>query len=160
NGATPVGSPTTSSTVNGGLASVNYVLPGNTAPGTYAVVATYNPSNNYTGSSDNTHTLTVNRAGTTTTVANQTAFFGAVNQDVTLSATVTATSGAGAVNEGTVTFQVFNGSTLVGSAVTSGTVSGGAATVTYILPANTAASIYSMVATYNSGTDYTGSSDN
>src|SRR5262245_61063813 len=71
-----------------------------------------------------------------------------------------ATGGTGSVNEGTVTFTLFNGSTPVGSAVTSGTVNGGAASVDYLLPGDTAAGTYTVLATYNPGSDYTGSSDN
>src|SRR5438876_11682671 len=60
----------------------------------YSIHATYNPGTDYTGSNDNTHTLTVGQAGTTTTAANQTATFGSVDQNVSLSAVVTATRSA------------------------------------------------------------------
>src|SRR5439155_27352533 len=62
-------------------------------------------------------------------------------------------------NAGTVTFQVKNGATNVGSAVMSGTVSGGAASVTYSLPAGTAVGPYTIVATYNPSTNFTDSTD-
>ena len=39
------------------------MLPGGTAAGSYTIQAVYNPSPNFSGSSDNTHTLTVNKAG-------------------------------------------------------------------------------------------------
>lgn len=79
--------------------------------------------------------------------------------NVLLSATV-APSGPGTVNEGTVTFAVFNGATQIGTSVTSGTVAAGAASATYVLPANTAAGTHTIQATYNPGADFTGSSDN
>ena len=69
---------------------------------------------------------------TTTTASNATAPFSSSDQNVTLTATVT--SPAGTVNEGTVTFGVFNGATQIGSTVTSGTVSNGTVTATYTLP--------------------------
>src|SRR5207248_2616125 len=47
----------------------------------------------------------------------------------------------------------------IGAAVTSGTVSSGAATALYTLPGGAAAGGYSIVATYNPGADYQGSSD-
>jgi uncharacterized repeat protein (TIGR01451 family) len=158
-GATEIGSPVTSSTVSSGNASVTFVLPGNTPAGTYTIVATYNPGSDFTGSSDNAHTLIVNPSGTTIAAANQTATFGSTNQNVTLWAVVNTTGGSGSVNEGTVTFGVFNGATQIGSSATSITVSGGSASAIFVLPGNTPAGSYSIVATYNAGTDYTGSTE-
>ena len=159
-GATTIGSATTSSTVSGGNASVSYSLPAATTAKTYSIQATYNPSTNYTTSSDNNKTLTVNPASTTTSAANQTTTFSQGAQNVTLSATVT--SAAGTVNEGTVTFTVKDGATTIGSATTSSTVSGGNASVSYALPAATTAKTYTIQATYNpaaSNPNFTTSSD-
>jgi len=64
------------------------------------------------------------------------------------------------VNEGTVTFGVFNGATQIGSTVTSGTVSNGTVTATCTLPGGTAAGTYTIQATYNPGPDFSGSFDN
>jgi hypothetical protein len=75
-----------------------------------------------------------------------------------LSATVT--SAGGTVNEGNVTFQLKNGANNVGSAVTSPTVSGGAASAQYTLPAGTVAGAYTIVATYAGAIDFLDSSDN
>ena len=87
-----------------GAASVTYILPAGTAPGTYSIVATYGSGTNFTGSSDNTHTLTINAAATTTAAANQSATYNAANnQNMTLNAT--ASPGGGTVGEGTVVFQ-------------------------------------------------------
>ncbi|MDP9330215.1 MAG: Ig-like domain-containing protein, partial [Actinomycetota bacterium] len=146
----------TSGTVSTGAASVTYVLPAGTATGPYTIVATYNPSTNFTGSSDDTKTLTVGARATTTVAANALSTYSEQAVNVTLSATVSAASST--VNAGTVTFQVKNGATNVGSAVTSGTVSTGAASVTYVLPAGTATGPYTIVATYNPSTNFTGSS--
>lgn len=95
-------------------------------------------------------------AATTTVAANASAQTSVLAQNVVLNATVTSTS---TVNEGTVTFQVKNGATNVGSAVTSGTVSGGAASVNYALPAVTTPATYTIVATYNATANFAASSD-
>ena len=148
-----IGTPVTSGTVSGGNASAVYTLLGNTVAGTYTIVATYNPKvpnpNYLTSTSSTTLTVTVNPAPTTTTTINETVYFGSLDQDVPLSAMVTATGGAGPVNQGTVTFQVFNGATQIGVSTISATVSGGNAFATYVLPANTPVGLYSIVATYN-----------
>ena len=157
NGTTVIGSPVTVN-VSDGNASANYTLPGGTGAGTYSVNATYNLRAGFLTSSDNTHTLTVNPAGTALAAANVTAYIRTSNQEVTLTATVT--SGAGTVAEGTVTFSVFNGVTQIGTSVTSGTVSGGKARVSFTLPGGTEAGTYTIQATYNPGADYQTSSDN
>ncbi len=95
---------------------------------------------------------------TTTTAADQAAPFSTSDQQVTLNAFVA--SGAGPVNEGTVTFSVLSGNTLVGTAVTSATVSAGVASASYKLPGNSPAGSYTIVAAYNAGADFDASSDN
>jgi hypothetical protein len=72
NGGTTVGSATTSGTVSGGLATVAYTLPGGTPGGTYTIQANYNASADFTGSSDSSHTLTVDQAPTITSAASAT----------------------------------------------------------------------------------------
>jgi hypothetical protein len=156
-GSTVIGTAATSDTVRNGRASVGYVLPAGTAAGSYSIDAVYNPGADFIASSDTTHTFTVSPASTTTTASNVTATFSDSTQDVTLSATVS--SGAGAVNEGTVTFTLKQGSTVLGTATTSGTVSNGQASVSYVLPAGTAAGTYSIDVVYNPGPDFTTSSD-
>jgi hypothetical protein len=58
-----------------------------------------------------------------------------------------------------VTFTLKQGSTTIGTATTSDTVSNGHASVSYVLTAGTAAGTYTIHATYNPGPDYTGSGD-
>jgi trimeric autotransporter adhesin len=58
-GGTTIGTPVTSGTVTGGAASATFVLPGGTATGTYTITAAYSGGGGFSGSSDNTHTLTV-----------------------------------------------------------------------------------------------------
>ena len=157
-----IGSAVTSGTVSNGDASAIYVLPGGTPVGTYIIVATYNPApinpDYLTSTSNKKQTLTVDPAPTATVAASQMAFFGSADQDVTLSATVTATVGSGLVDEGTVSFEILDNGTQIGTQLTAGTVSGGMATTTYVLPGGTAAlGTYTIIATYNPGPDYTGS---
>ena len=83
---------------------------------------------------------------TSTTATSASATFSTSAQNVTLTANVT--SGAGLVNEGTVTFTLMQGSTVIGTATTSGTVSNGNASVSYALPAS-AAGNYTIEANYN-----------
>jgi hypothetical protein len=105
-GATQIGTAVTSGTASNGKASADYVLPGGTALGPYTIVAAYNPSPNYTGSSDGTHTLDV---GLTDVFANDTfAPVGTADQNVTLTAQVLTPSTGVPVNGGTVTFRIFS----------------------------------------------------
>jgi hypothetical protein len=159
-GVTVIGIPVTSATVTGGAANATFTLPGGTAAAVYTIQAVYNPGAGFLGSSDSTHTLTVNgavAAATTTTASNASANFSASSQLVALSATVT--SGAGTVNVGTVTFTVLQGVTVIGIPVTSGTVTAGAANASFTLPGGTAAAVYTIQAVYNPGAGFTGSSD-
>ena len=104
--------------------------------------------------------MQVKQAGTTITASSAGTVFSTSDQSVTSSAIVTPADGFGAVNEGTVTFSVFKGSTQIGSSVTSDIVFGGSASVAFILPGNTAIGTYRIHALYNPGTDFLGSSDN
>jgi len=156
-GGTPVGTAVTSATVSNGSASVSYNLPAGTAAGTYTIEAVYGGTASLQTSSDSTHTLTVNTAATTTAASNATATFSATAQSVTLAATITSPSGP--VNSGTVTFTVLQGSSPVGTAVTTATVSNGAASVSYTLPAGTAAGTYTIQAVYSGTASLLTSSD-
>ncbi len=102
--------------------------------------------------------ITVTSSVTTTTAANASAIVSTSSQIVPLSATVTSAS---TVNAGTVTFTIKDASNnTVGTPVTSGTVSGGAANANYTLPTNTAAGTYSINAAYSGATGFDVSSDN
>ncbi len=57
------------------------------------------------------------------------------------------------------TFQLLNGNTNVGAAVTSGDVVDSKASVDYLLPAGTSAGSYTIKISYPDGPNYTGSSD-
>jgi len=152
-GGTVIGSPVTVG-LSGGAASTNYTLPGGTPDGTYTIQAVYTDPVNFLGSSDTSHSLTVGPAATTTAAATVSTSYSASSQTVALSATVT--SPAVPVNEGSVTFTVLSGSTVIGTPVTANVVNG-AASATYTLPAGLADGIYTIQAAYG-GTDHFASS--
>jgi len=154
-GSTVIGNSVTVS-VSSGAASANYTLPGGTAAATYTIQAVYNGTGNYGGSTDSSHSLTVNTVGTSTAAGNTSATYSAASQSVALSATVT--SGAGTVSEGTETFTILNGSTVIGNSV-SGSVSSGAASVNYTLPAGLAPATYTIQAVYNGSGNLVGATD-
>ena len=145
---TQIGSSLTSGTVSDGFASVLYVVPAGTPAGTYTIEAQFSDSGGtLLSSSDSSHTLSIVPASTTTTASN-------VNTGFTLSGSMvpviaTVTSPDGTVSEGTVTFTVLNGSTVIGHSVMSGTVSDGIATANFNLPAGTALGTYKLQAFYS-----------
>ena len=75
---------------------------------------------------------------------------------VTFSATVTAGQ---TVNAGTITFQLKNGATNVGSPVTSGNVVNGVAGVSYTIPVGTPVGTCTIFAAYSGGGGFIGSTD-
>ena len=102
-------------------------------------------------------TITV-QAPTTTTASNNSANVSTSNQNLTLTAAVVST--AGTVNGGSITFTVSQGATIIGTPVTSGAVTSGAASATYVLPGGTPAGSYTITAVYNEGSGFETSSDN
>jgi uncharacterized repeat protein (TIGR01451 family) len=152
NGPTQIGLPVTSAAVVNGSAGATFVLPGGTSAGSYTITAVYNGAANFTTSSDNTHSLSVATANTTTTAANVSAAFNANSQNVTLNATVT--SPHGTVHGGTVSF------TLLNTTVVSGTVTNGAASATVSIPGGTVTGSYNITAAYSpSNSNFAASSD-
>ena len=152
-----VGTPATSGAVADGTATADYVLPGGTLPQTLTITAVYSGTANYltsTGVAD----LVVQQANTVTAAANATVPFNEASQSVLLSAAVTAAGSV--VNAGTVTFTVRDSlSAVVGVAVTSGTVTGGAASASYTLPAGTASQALVVEAVYSGAANFLGSTD-
>ncbi len=156
NGAVVVGTPRMVNVVSGTATTTNYTLSAGLAPGTYTIEATYTGTSNFASSGPVTAVLTVSGAATTTTAANATAPFSSAAQPVTLSATVTPSSGT--VSESTVTFTVLSGATVVGTPV-SGSVSSGSASVSYLLPAGTAPGSYTIKAVFNGTINFASSMD-
>ena len=157
NGSTVVGSAVTSGTVAAGNATVAYPLPANIMAGSYTIQAVYNAGGTFATSSDSTHSLSIPASATTVAAAAASATSSPADQTVSLSAAVT--SSGGTVNEGTFTFTILNGTTQVGTAVTSGTVTAGTATASYTLPGGTAAGSYTIQAVYNAGGLFATSTD-
>jgi hypothetical protein len=145
-----VGTAVTSGTVAAGFASVSYTVPGGTPAGTYTVRASYGDGSTgfFQSSSDSTKALIVQPAPTVTHAPDAGATFSRTGQTVALSSTVTSTGGA--VGEGAVTFSLYNGLTMIGSAV-SGSVTGGTASASFTLPGGTAPGTYTVHAQYADG---------
>ena len=102
-------------------------------------------------------TITYDTPPTITTALDGFARFATKVQTVALEATVT--SGGAPVNEGTVTFAVFNGANPVGRPTTPTPVIDGTARGTYFLPANTPVGQYTIRADYSGSSTFTPSSD-
>ena len=154
-GSTPIGPAVPVNVVNG-VASTSYTLSAGLMGGTYTIKAVYDGGADFNTSTDTTHTLTVNPAATTTTAANVTTTFSTSAQMVPLTATVT--SPAGTVGEGSETFTVLNGTTVIGTATT-GNVAGGTVTVSYKIPANTPVDNYTIKAVYNGTAEFLTATD-
>jgi hypothetical protein len=152
-----VGASVTSGTVVNGFASATFTVAADQPAATYTIHAQYQPAVGYLTSSDSLHTLTVLKANTTTIASNANAAVATTPELVTLNAVVK--SGGSVVNEGTVTFAVFLGTTQIGNAVVSNNITAGSASAIYILPGGTPSGVYAIDATYNPGSDYTTSSD-
>ncbi len=99
---------------------------------------------------------TVNQSSTTTTAASASTTFGSAVQTVVLSAAVA--SATGLVNEGTETFTILRGGTVIGTAVNVN-VSAGIASAGYELPAGLAPGEYIIQAVYGGTDNYDGSMD-
>jgi Bacterial Ig-like domain (group 3) len=102
-----------------------------------------------------TFTAASGPAATAVTVASSRVFFNSGSQSIALTATVSA---ALPVNEGSVTFQVLDGTTHIGAAVSTAVSPGGSATAIYLLPAGTATGAYTVQADYSGGAAFQGSS--
>ena len=154
NGSTPIG-PAISVAMSNGAASTSYTLPAGLAGGNYKIKAVYDGGPDFNTSTDTAHTLTVNPAATTTTAANVTTTVSTSAQTVPLTATVT--SPAGTVGEGSETFTVLNGTTVIATAT--GNVAGGAVSVGCIIPASTPVGNYTIKAVYNGTAEFLTATD-
>ena len=132
-----------------GIASGNFVVLGGTPSGIYPITATFNGPADYASSSGQA-SLYINFFQTVTSPTSLLTNYDPNVNDLTLSASVTSPFG-GTVNQGTVTFTVMQGATVVGSPVTSGVVTNDAISVSYALPAGTAVGTYSITAEYGGG---------
>ncbi|MGH9598817.1 MAG: Ig-like domain repeat protein, partial [Terracidiphilus sp.] len=145
-GSTMIGAPVTSGTVSGGTASVNYILPAGTTPGTYTIQAVYNADGAFTASSDNSHTLTIAKSASATAITSST---GNANLNASLTLTAIVTGAAAATPTGSVEFM--DGSQALGS----GTLNAqGAANYP---TTNLAAGVHLITAVYSGDADFAGS---
>ena len=166
NGAGTVGAGTVTFTLTGtlgaavtgtasivaGAGSTTLTLPAGLAAGTYVLDASYAGTANFATASETTATLTIGKAALQVTVPSVQASYNPSLGVIALTANVA--NGTTAVNEGTVTFQVYNGTTLIGMAAT-GTVAAGVATASYSLPPGLGVgNSYSIVATFNTSANY------
>jgi large repetitive protein len=130
-------------------------ITGFAAQSTYSVHATYGGDSGFSGASASPLTQTVNLGATTTAISSN-ANPSVSGETVTFTATVSANAPATGTPTGTVTFSV----TGAGGAVTcnggnTGTLSGGKATCS--ITGQAAQSTYTVRATYNADTNYSGS---
>ena len=149
--------------VSNGSATAPFTLPGNTSAGQYLIEASYsgytNPTTgaSYLPATDISHFLTISPVATSTTVTKASATFNASSsQSIPLSATVSST--AGTINEGIVTFTIYNGGTIVGSPVIEN-VANDAAAGNYTLLAGTPGGSYTIQAVYTDPVDFTTSTN-
>ena len=155
-GTTAIGTPVTVNVVNG-VANATYTIPGGVLAGNYSIQAVYTGTGNFAASTSTASLVTILRADTATVATSRSLAYNPVTGSVALAAAVT--SVAGTVNEGTVTFQVFNGTTLVGAAI-SGAVINGVASANYQLPGGLeVGTTYTIVVGFDGSTDYLGSAD-
>ncbi len=151
-----VGNPVTGSVQNG-VATADFTLPGGTPVGTYTIGVSYtDPAGNFNPTQVVSAALTVSNSvnpghDNVITSANSTTVTSSTSsQPVQLTASVLDTSNSNTlVNEGTVTFTVKDSSgNVIGAAATSLTVQNGVATATYTLPAGQAAGTYTIFVHY------------
>ncbi len=143
--------------VTAGAAGGNYTLPASTAANGYIIKAVYSGGTNFSGSTDTSHALTVSPAATTTTGSSAAAVFKA-SAAQTIALTAGVTSPGGTVSQGTATFTLLSGSTVIGAPVTA-SVTASAASASYSLPAGTAAGTYIVQVVYNGTANFLTSTD-
>jgi len=136
----------TSGTIANGTANASFTLPANTPLQSIVITTAFSGVTDFAASSNNAGSLVVGNS-TTTSPTSATTTFSSSSQSVTLTGHV---SGSTTVDAGTFTFTVGN----LGS-VTSGTVSGGAASASFTVPAGTNVQSLTITTNYNGGTDGT-----
>ena len=128
-----------------------------TPGGTYTIEAVYDGTADFTSSGDTSQVLTVSAAATASATAER---IGHVQHQWPIGriSARRSPSAAGTVDEGTETFTILLGETVIGSPVTVN-VSAGAASTSYELPAGTSAGTYIIEAVYSGTTNFLGYTD-
>ncbi len=134
--------------VSGGTANAQFNLPAGQVPGSYTIAVSYSDSlGNFIDNGDTGATLTISPAKVTTKASNVSTFYSPNTQTLALSAAVTDISiSTDTVGEGTVTFTVKSGSTVLGSV--QGNVTNGTANANFNLPAGQALGSYTITVGY------------
>ena len=155
-GGNPVGASVVAA-VQANVASTSYKLLKGTPGGSYTIQAVYSDPDSFK-TSTGTNQLSVTAAATNIAVSGTSAAFSAIaGEGTTLSASVT--SSAGTINEGIVTFTVFNGSTQIAGPFNL-SVSGGVAGGNVSLPAGTLIGSYTLSAVFNGTASFAASLPN
>jgi hypothetical protein len=160
-GTTQIGQAATSGTVTNGAAVASYTLPSGTSAGTYTILANYFDASQDLSAANNSSspsTLTVNPAPTTTADQLGMVAFSPNGETVVLHGSVSSLNGT--VYQGTITFSVLQGTTPIGTPVTSTTVINGKASASFAVPAGTPAGFYTVMVSYSGGQNFLPSSTN
>ena len=154
-GGNPVGASVVAD-VQANVASTSYKLLKGTPGGSYTIQAVYSDPDSFK-TSTGTNQLSVTAAATNIAVSATSAFSGITGEGTMLSASVS--SSAGTINEGSVTFTVFNGSTQIAGPFTL-SVSNGLAGGNVFLPAGTLIGSYTLSAVFNGTASFAASLPN
>ncbi len=147
--------------VSNGTANVSLHVPSGTPAGSYSIQASYlDKSGVFLATPPAPATLTINLASVSVSVGSVTALTASsANQSVSVSATVASPNDA--VNQGTVTFALFNGGNVRIGAAVQVNVSNGTAHASLTVPGGTAAGDYRIEAVYTDSQGvFAGSSGN
>jgi hypothetical protein len=135
--------------VSGGSASTTLTVPGNTPIGNYTLRAVYSdPANNFVAASPSSTPVSIATAPATVT-ANPVASITASTAQQSVAVSATVTSPDGTVNEGIVTFALFNSSNVQVGVSVQANVSGGSASTSLVVPGGTGAGTYTVRAVYS-----------
>jgi uncharacterized repeat protein (TIGR03803 family) len=136
--------------VSKGKASADFTLPAGQAAGSYSINVSYtDAAGNFIDSGDTAGALTVSSSSVLTTANNISTAYSAKARTVTLTANVKDDlDPKEAVNEGTVTFTIKQGSTAIGT-VQGAVLSNGTASANFNLPAGQLLGSYAINVSYN-----------
>jgi hypothetical protein len=144
----PVGSPV-SANVSGGSASTTLTVPGGTVIGNYTVQASYlDAAGNFVAASPSSTPVSIATAPATVT-ANPVASITASTAQQSVAVSATVTSPDGTVNEGNVTFTLFDKNNVQVAQVVIGVSNGATLPASLTLPPGTPAGTYTIQAVYS-----------
>ena len=156
NGTTVIGTAVTVNVVSG-FASTTYILPAGLAGGTYNLQVVYTGTANFATSTPTVGTFVIMPAVAVTQASSTSTTYTVSGEMVALTATVTSLA-TSSVNEGTETFIILSGATVIGSSVTVNVVNG-VANATYTIPAGTLGGSYTIEAEFNGTSSFSSITD-